>query len=71
MEDGMNEKLNELLSQLKIKKGLLEDAKQAIDSYVRGSSKYWQSQDRIRRLRNEVDSLERLVYQETGQKTLF
>ena len=67
----MNEKLNELLSQLKIKKGLLEDAKQAIDSYVRGSSKYWQSQDRIRRLRNEVDSLERLVYQETGQKTLF
>lgn len=67
----MNEKLNELLSQLKIKKGLLEDAKQAIDSYVRGSSKYWQSEDRIRRLRNEVDSLERLVYQETGQKTLF
>ena len=67
----MNEKLNELISQRKIKKGLLEDAKQAIDSYVRGSSKYWQSQDRIRRLRNEVDSLERLVYQETGQKTLF
>ena len=67
----MNEKFNELLSQLKIKKGLLEDAKQGIDSYVRGSSKYWQSEDRIRRLRNEVDSLERLVYQETGQKTLF
>jgi len=67
----MNEKLDELRSKLKITKGLLEDAKQAIDSYVRGSSKYWQSEDRIRRLRNEVDSLERLVYQETGQKTLF
>ena len=67
----MNEKLDELLSQLKIKKGLLEDAKQGIISLVRGSSKYWQTEERIQRLRNEVDSLERLVYQETGQQTLF
>lgn len=67
----MNEKLDELRSKLKITKGLLEDAKQAIDSYVRGSSKYFQAEERIQRLRNEVDSLERLVYQETGQQTLF
>ena len=67
----MNEKLNELLSQLKIKKGLLEDAKQGIISLVRGSSKYWQSEDRIVKLANEVEALERQVLQETGQKTLF
>ena len=71
MEDGMNEKLDELRSKLKITKGLLEDAKQAIDSYVRGSSKYWQSEDRIVKLASEVEALERQVLQETGQKTLF
>ena len=67
----MNEKLKELLSQIKIKKGLLEDAKQGIDSLVRGSSKYWQSEDRIVKLAGEVEALERQVLQETGQKTLF
>ena len=67
----MNEKLNELRSKLKITKGLLEDAKQGIDSYVRGSSKYWQSEDRIVKLAIEVEALERQVLQETGQKTLF
>ena len=67
----MNEKLNKLRSKLKITKGLLEDAKQAIDSYVRGSSKYWQAEDRIERMSREIDELDRQILQESGQETLF
>lgn len=67
----MNEKFNKLRSKLKITKGLLEDAKQAIDSYVRGSSKYWQVEDRIAKLGRELEELERQVLQESGQETLF
>ena len=67
----MNEKLDELRSKLKITKGLLEDAKQGIDSYVRGSSKYWQAEDRIERMSREIDELDRQILQESGQETLF